>query len=136
VIVDASVVFKWLVREPDSELATAWIGRAETLVAPMLVLAETGHALTKRIRMGEIAPEGAIEQFRRIPSLLTLRDYVSFAPLALELAIQLHHSFYDCVYLAMASATNDTLLTADEKFIAKASAAGFGYCFSPLDASA
>lgn len=118
-IVDASVAFKWLVREPDSDPAIAWIAGGEPLSAPAIIIAETGHALTKRIRLGELQADGAREQFERLPGFLTILDDLPFAGRALELSIALHHSFYDCVYLAATEATGDRLLTADRVLATK-----------------
>lgn len=118
-IVDASVAFKWLVEEPDSDRAIRWVGSGEALVAPSLILSETGHALTKRIRRGELASEGADETFARLPGLLTLLDDAPFMARAFDLSIALRHAFYDCVYLAAAEALGDRLLTADDVFAGK-----------------
>lgn len=118
-IVDASVAFKWLIDERDSELALAWVGSGESLAAPQLISSEVGHALSKRIRRSELAADGADDIFARLPSLLTLVDDTPFMARAFDLAIALRHSFYDCVYLAAAEAMGDRLLTADDAFAGK-----------------
>ncbi|WP_353204782.1 type II toxin-antitoxin system VapC family toxin [Sphingomonas sp.] len=118
-IVDASVAFKWLVKEADSDLAIAWVASGEPLVAPLLILSETGHALSKRVRRGELAAAGADETFSRLPALITLIDDAPFMGRAFELSVALRHAFYDCVYLAAAEALGDRLLTADEVFAGK-----------------
>ena len=118
-IVDASVAFKWLVEEADSDLAIAWVASGEPLVAPSLILSETGHALSKRVRRGELAAAGADETFSRLPALITLIDDAPFMGRAFELSVALRHAFYDCVYLAAAEALGDRLLTADEVFAGK-----------------
>lgn len=118
-IVDASVAFKWLVEESDSELAMAWVGSGVPLAAPRLISSEVGHALSKRIRRSELAAEGADHTFARLPSLLTLIDDTPFMAWAFDLSIALRHSFYDCVYLAAAEALDDRLLTADDEFAGK-----------------
>jgi predicted nucleic acid-binding protein len=115
-IIDASVAFKWLVSEPDTDMALAWIGRAD-LVAPGLLHAEVANALWKRIRRGELAGEGASEQLSSLQQLIRTEDESPVLPLALEIAVELGHPVYDCVYLAMAEDKDDMLLTADGKFI-------------------
>lgn len=118
-IVDASVAFKWLVEEPGSDQAIAWIGSGTPLAAPTLILSEIGHALTKRVRRGELAAAGADETFARLPSLLSLFDDAPFMVRAFDLSIALRRGFYDCVYLASAAAMGEQVLTADEVFADK-----------------
>lgn len=116
-IIDASVAFKWVVEEPGSAEAIEWIGRAE-LIAPTLVHAEVGNALWKRVRSGEIADDGEIEE--RLADLATYVRTVDETPLlarALRLAIEVRHPVYDCVYLALAEQLDDRLLTADRRFL-------------------
>lgn len=131
-IVDASVAFKWLVQEPDSDRAIEWIGSGERLAAPNLVIAETGHAFTKRIRRGELAAEGAQDSFARLPGLLMLLDDAVFAARAFDLSIALRHSFYDCVYLAASEAIGENLLTADAVFASKLAGHPLGHLVTVL----
>lgn len=132
-IVDASVAFKWLVEEPDSDRAIRWVGSGARLAAPILILSEIGHALTKRVRRGELAVEGADDSFARLPGLLTLLDDTSFMARAFDLSIALHHAFYDCVYLAAAEALGENLLTADEIFAGKLAKHPLGRLVTLLD---
>ena len=118
-VIDASVAFKWLVREHDSDAAIAWIAAGVPLCAPMLVIAETGNAMTKRIRRGELDNGGADAQFARLAGLLTLVDDAPFAARAFDLSIELRHAFYDCVYLAVSEGLGEPLLTADASFAGK-----------------
>ncbi len=64
-IIDASVAFKWLVNEPESDAARGWIERSE-LRAPLLVLSEVSNALQKRVRRGELQQEGVLKQVQKI----------------------------------------------------------------------
>lgn len=118
-IVDASVAFKWLVPEHDSAVATAWLSSGTPLSAPALLLAEIGNGITKRIRRGELSPDGTQAHFSRLPGLLTLIDDTPFASRAFDLSVALRHSYCDCVYLAAAEALGETLLTADGVFAEK-----------------
>jgi predicted nucleic acid-binding protein len=117
-IVDASVAFKWIIAEPDSDAATALIGR-EDLRAPSIVFAEVGHGISKRIRRGELKAEGVIERLQRLPALLSTDDAEADLASAMTLALQFQHSFYDCLYLALAQRLDDVLVTADEVFVRK-----------------
>jgi predicted nucleic acid-binding protein len=118
-IIDASVAFKWIVIEADSDVAKSWIGQTE-LSAPFLVHSEVGNALSKRIRGGQMLPGFDLDlSLRDLDTLLSSLDETPFMPRALEIAIILNHSFYDCVYLAMAEGLNDQLLTADHTLFRK-----------------
>lgn len=116
-VIDASVAFKLVVEEPDSGEALAWVGRAE-LVAPTLVHAEVGNALWKRIRKGELTAGDEIgERLSDLGRYVRTVDETAALPRALELAVALGHPIYDCVYLALAEAVDDELLTADRRFV-------------------
>ncbi len=117
-IIDASVAFKWIVNEVDSDKAFAWLD-SDDLLAPALVYSEVGNALTRRIRGGELSGEGAPANLRRLEHILTVVDERPHMDLALRMALSLEHSFYDCVYLAVAEAVDDELLTADRRFFGK-----------------
>jgi predicted nucleic acid-binding protein len=116
-VIDASVAFKWFVVEDDSEAAISWIGRAD-LIAPILIHVEVANALWKRVRRGELAGEGASEQVAGLPSLVRSLDEAPVLPRALDIAGELGHPVYDCVYLALAEDQADRLVTADRKFLA------------------
>jgi predicted nucleic acid-binding protein len=132
-IVDASVAFKWIVAEPDSPIAIAWIGQG-ALRAPHLIHSEVGNALTKRIRSGQFASsEGAGERLGRLSQLLATVDETPLIERALEMAVTLDHSFYDCVYAALAEANSEELLTSDKVFAAKIERAGLGIKVLTLD---
>lgn len=120
-IIDASVAFKWFVVEEGSDEAIAWVGRAE-LMAPVLIHTEVANAIRKRVRRGELASAGAGEQLSYLDEVIRTVEETPFLPRAFELALELDHSVYDCVYLALAEAMGEQMLTADEKFIAKATA--------------
>jgi predicted nucleic acid-binding protein len=117
VIIDASVAFKLIVDEPGSEEAIAWIGRAE-LTGPILIHSEIANALWKRVRMGELAADTEIaDRLADLDHYIRTVDETPLVPRALQLAIDLAHPVYDCIYLALAEAHDDSLLTADARFI-------------------
>lgn len=120
-IVDASVAFKWLVEEPDTDLALSWL-RHDDLWAPSILVAEVGNALAKRIRGGELEAEGAPEKLARIEDMVTIIEGRMPVALALSMSLELMHSFYDCLYLALCEVRDEQLLTADQVFAKKCEA--------------
>ncbi len=100
-VVDASVAAKWVLKEPDSDAARRIADRAE-LLAPDLLWAELGNVLWRRQRLGELSPTDARDMLftlRAVP----VRTHALFPllPLALEIAVTIGHSIYDCIYLAL-----------------------------------
>lgn len=116
-IIDASVAFKLVVEEPGSEEAIAWAARSE-LVAPTLIHSEIGNGLWKRVQRRELADDEQIgERLADMARYIRTIDETPLMPRALQLAIELGHPIYDCVYLALAEAQEDELLTADARFV-------------------
>lgn len=119
-LVDASVAAKLFIPEPDSALAMATIAGAR-LLAPDLVFAELANILWKCHRRGLIDafdPAGYdfVALFDQVVPCAML-----WQPAA-ALAVALDHPVYDCFYLALAIAQNDTLITADRRFHAACAA--------------
>lgn len=102
-IFDASVAVKWLLQEADSAQALDLLTRT-TAVAPDCIAVEVGHVLTRNVRRREITPAQATllwadfnaAPLRKSPSAPLMDD-------ALALSLSLNASFYDCLYLALAS---------------------------------
>ena len=127
-IVDASVAVKWFFPEPGSQAAQALLADSEQLAAPALVRVEVYAAITRKVRLGEIAPEdartacrlwaGAVER-----GVLVLVPDEDVLPAAIELALKLRHPLQDCLYLALAERQQSGLVTADPKFQARAQTA-------------
>jgi predicted nucleic acid-binding protein len=127
-LVDTSVIVKWFLDEPGREAALNVLDSDERLDCLDFGLAEIANVLWRRVRKKDIV-------FGQAQSALVELDeiFVSVHPSSpllergLELARQLDHSVYDCLFLAAAMAETDTVLvTADEKFFRKCDKAGFG----------
>ena len=116
-VVDASVVTKWLVPEQDSVLAEQLLVQPAPLHAPDLLLLEVANALWLKMRrsvLAEAEAEASLHWLRSMP-LVFWRGHDSLAE-ALNLARQLDHAVYDCVYLALARHVAGRVITADRRF--------------------
>ena len=108
-IVDASALVTSL-GKPESQRALL----GEELAAPDLLIPEMLNAFWKLQRAGRSIPALSI--------LLSTIDHIRIVPSrahavrAAELADRLDHPVYDCLYLALAEAEGDVLLTADAAF--------------------
>ena len=114
-VVDASVAVKWVLKEPDSDAARRIPDEAE-LLAPDLLWAELGSVLWRRQRLGELSPSdarGMLLTLRALP--VRTSGLFPLLPLALEIALTIGHSIYDCVYLALAERQDCRVVTADRR---------------------
>ena len=125
-VVDASVVLKWFLREPDSAAADALLENLNDeveLLAPDLILVETESALWKRVMVRrEISADEATPIYRDFLTLpLTLIASEAVADAALQIALQHKHSVYDAFDRALASERNCDFVTADRTLVNKLS---------------
>ena len=122
VVVDASVAFKWLVEEENSDQATALARNSDDdgiqLVAPAIMHFEVANALHRRVVGGDMSLEVAIELMQRLISVgVELHHSPTIHKKALELASRLRQgAVYDAHYLALADMLNCEMWTADQKF--------------------
>jgi predicted nucleic acid-binding protein len=87
------------------------------LLAPHLLWAEIGNTLWKRHRR----LESSTEEVRRMLGEIQQLPVITFPhwpllPEALDLAISLEQTVYDCLYLALAEARDSVMVTADRRF--------------------
>ena len=124
--VDASVVVKWFVREPFFEEARLLLAHRLTLSAPDILLAEFANTIWKKARQNEIPDTRPyLDELQSLAEIVSLCSINTLIARAAEVAQELNHPVYDCLYLACAEATESVLVTADRKF-AKKVANGFG----------
>lgn len=128
VVVDASVVIKWLLQDPQRESGTEKATQLmESIASGELAALQPAHWLTEvGAVLARATPETAPEDVFML-SALGLRE--SDDPLVLrrgvELAIELKQHLFDAYYHALALETPDaTLITADEKYARAAQAKG------------
>ncbi|MGH6827205.1 type II toxin-antitoxin system VapC family toxin [Methyloceanibacter sp.] len=115
-ICDASVLFKLLVAEEDTDIAKSLASHYQ-LCVPEIVFAEIANALWARVRDRRLEASNAgslIENFLIMPlDVKPLRRLISRA---LSIARDLDHPIYDCLYLALAEDIAAPLVTADRRF--------------------
>jgi predicted nucleic acid-binding protein len=123
VVVDSSVVAKWVLPEADSaqaeHLLVETAAQGGTLVILDLALVETTNAIWKRHHQGLIAPE---EAHRLLDCLLRIPARVERAsellPAALGIAITHGRAVYDALFVALVDKMGTQGITADEPLYA------------------
>ena len=124
--VDASVVVKWFVQEPFFEEARLLLAHRLRLHAPDILLAEFANTIWKKARQNEISDTRPyLDELQNLAEIVSLCPINALIARAAEVAQELDHPVYDCLYLACAEATESVLVTADRKF-AKRVVNGFG----------
>jgi predicted nucleic acid-binding protein len=125
IVVDSSVVLKWVVEEEDSDRALRLVGLP--LVAPDLVRAELANALWKKVRIrNELSEEQARRGLSRASIGLRLVPSAPLADRALQIGVELSHPVYDCFFLALAEELDVMLITADRRFLDRLRDSPFG----------
>jgi predicted nucleic acid-binding protein len=124
-VVDASVGAKWAspeIVEPLADRADrflrAYVEGTVQVVVPDLFWIEIGNFLWKAAKRGEITAELA----RRGLEAMLNRDFPtvpsrSVLPEALKIAVDFGRTVHDSTYVALAVATGNELLTADERMV-------------------
>lgn len=115
IVVDTSVTLKWVLPEPDTELAMGALRLA--LIAPDVWRVEAANGIRRAVRENAGTQAEAREWLsilddapvQDIPMTSVLRQ-------GLDLAMSLSHPVYDCLFLALAIERDCRLLTADDKF--------------------
>ncbi len=133
VVVDASVAAKWLVAEPDSEIAAMLLDGSFDLQAPRLLVSEIGNMLWC------MAVNGSIEEYeaaRLAAALLDMplqwKDDERTCVEAVRIAVELGHPAYDCMYLALALLIGSQVVTADKRFVSAVASTPYRTIVSPL----
>lgn len=125
-VVDASVAVKWFVKEEGHEEALAILDRGDECIAPDIFVPEVAGVLLKKLRIGDLIPGQVTEGISAAVSNVTLIECKKLVQSALEIAVELSHSVYDCLYLACAMHSGAVMVTADAKFETVAQKFGYG----------
>lgn len=125
VVVDTSIVIKWIIDEPDSDTATAllarWISNGAVIIAPALLAYEIANVLYQRLRKNLITIDEAEQLLTYV--LLKAVELDTTQNHALNVrAIRLSHQFslpavYDAHYLALAEREGCEYWTADRRLL-------------------
>lgn len=127
-VLDASVIVKWLVADPEREAdvdkALALMGRVQagkvSLIQPVHWLAEVAAVLAR------LNPETVETDMTFLYEMkLDVVDSLTIHHRACRLAIGLNHHLFDTLYHAVALEVEDaTLVTADRRYLKKARRVG------------
>jgi predicted nucleic acid-binding protein len=118
-VVDASIVVKWVVEEDSTPQALVLRQKAR-LIAPDLLVAECANILWKKVQKGELLKAEAIVAARLLQGAeLELLPMRSLFEAATRMSIEIDHPAYDCVYLVLALQRKCQFVTADERLLHK-----------------
>ncbi len=126
ICVDASLVVKVVVAEPDSDRADAlfasWVSEGKRLIAPAFFEVETDSILRQKVALRkELTPEQAEAAFAKLKSLPIEYIFISEQrQRAWEIASQFNFAtVYDATYLALAELRGCQFWTADRRLFAQ-----------------
>jgi len=116
-VVDTSVAIKWVIEEEGSDIAERL--QDTDMVAPALFRIEAANVLRTLAVREAISARQALDLFTFLQGApVTIIDAdEALEHRALELALDLRHPVYDCVYLAVGERMDRTLVTADRRFL-------------------
>lgn len=122
-VLDASVAVKWVIREEHSDNATRLLTEDIHLFAPGHWLAEASTAVWARSTVSKLLSREQAEEriawLRAVPVRETpVRDLIREAT---AMSFDLHATFHDSLYLALARETGGPVVTADRRLFDKAS---------------
>jgi len=117
-VIDASVAIKWLFEEVHQPEARRYLTSPYNRIAPDIIVLEIASAIQKKVRLGTIQTRLGFESVRLLQSAesLILFPFAELLERAYQLATELNHAVYDCLYLALALNQDAILVTADRKF--------------------
>ena len=123
VVLDASVAMKWVLPPTDEalvpealDLLRLYVQEKVRFVVPDIFWAEVGNVAWKAVRLGRWTADEAKLAVHDV----TDRNFPTFPSkdllgAAFTLANGFNRSVYDCLYVALAIATNTEMVTADVK---------------------
>jgi predicted nucleic acid-binding protein len=119
-VVDASVGLKWVLEEPDSDVAEALVRIEPDLCVPDFWLNEATNVLWLQVQRKLFTPDEAREGLALLRAQIepTPTAHMRLHEVALDIGITTGHSTYDTLYLAFAVAMGaSAVVTADGPFV-------------------
>ena len=118
--VDASVVVKWFVPESLSEEARLRSTIRTTFRRPISSWPSSGTPFWKKFRRGEVAfLQPYMDELLGLDEVIALHPVGEQVTRAVQIAGELDHPVYDCLYLACAEATGSIVVIADRRLANK-----------------
>jgi predicted nucleic acid-binding protein len=124
VVLDASVILKWLLEhpttQPDTEKALALV---EAVILGELEILQPVHWLIEVAAVAaRLTPQTAVQDVELLSAMqLPTSDDPGVLPRATRLAIETDHHLFDTLYHAVALEHDDAVLvTADDRYLRKA----------------
>jgi predicted nucleic acid-binding protein len=115
-VIDASVAAAAFFPEPHTAAARALLVSGCELHAPDLIYAEIANVIWKRRRRGELDEAEAADLLTDVLGLpLRITPSEELLAAALQLAMARGRTVYDCLYVALAAANRNVLITADKR---------------------
>jgi predicted nucleic acid-binding protein len=116
-VIDASVIVKWFVEEPDSSVARQLQAQGKALLAPELLILETTNAFLKKLRRGDLSQQAMQLAVEATQALVTFRPDRLLFDDALTLAKQHTLTIFDALYVELALSEGCQLVTADQRLV-------------------
>ncbi len=130
-VVDASVLVEFLIGGEHHAAAKLVVTSGQWLWAPMLIDAEVGQTLRRKVRASEISTTVAQDAFDRLPSL-RLQRIPSDALVERAWQLRENVTFYDALYVALAEELGVPLLTCDRHLARAPGMAGTVELIAPV----
>lgn len=125
VIVDTSLVYKWLIYEEPKEVTESarkllreFLKGKEKILCPDLLLSELANTLAYKTKLSSSDIDNIWRKFSNI-NLPLENPTIDFLKKCVDFSIQYHVTVYDASYAVLAKQKNCVLLTADSKFAKK-----------------
>jgi predicted nucleic acid-binding protein len=122
-VVDASVAAKWCLPEKHEPLVSqarsllqAYTQAEIALIVPALFWPELGNVLWKAVRSGKLSAADAHSGLEFLQGLkIPTYSCSDFLPETLHVALTYGRTFYDSLYVSLATHSSVDLITADER---------------------
>jgi predicted nucleic acid-binding protein len=118
-IVDASVITKWILPEPDSPQADRIISEVgksgERIIVLDLALVEAANAIWKQHLRGLASAAQARQLLQRLQTIsVHVESAQPLIPSGLDIAMKYRRAVYDALFVALAAVLQLPAVTADE----------------------